>query len=479
MKVACGAARDWGRAVTEASRKDQIALALKQRDEDKNQETQRDPLRDKLLPVIEVPLDLPVLNHRSFRIAAQLNEHPERELVNAEPDSPRAQAIIADLVMGVHRNVAELKESLQVEGQTDAAMITRGGVLLNGNTRCVLLRRLRESGELLRPAMLRVAVLPHDYTNKNELELELVLQQQKDLKDEYRLINELVMIRRLRDEGFSEKDIAQRQRRRRSGKGSGEDQVKDRLKVLAMMEVMRTLSEPPLRLTDFDDVRDKFEVWYELLGQYHALEEQGRDAADAHLRRWLIAYFSGVNSVHNLRYAKDDWIEGGVISSLDADMRAVVEQHQEVEPEGQPEQEEPSGLDLLGGRDDGAAASPPQVHALFNAVVAAKRLGEGGVLRTPTGVEIDAGEFITSVGGAVRKALANRRKEAGGANALDEPFENLADARASLAASRDQLGELVDDAAFAPRRKGVTELATEVADLATKIVAMLRGDQRK
>lgn len=464
--------------MTEATRRRQIELALQQRDEEGAQETEREPLRGKPIPVVEVPLDLPVLNYKSFRIAPQLQEHPDRGVVDREPDSPAAQRIVADLVLKVHRNIVELRESLDAEGQQQIAMITRTGVLINGNTRCVLLRELHENGELSRPPVLRVAVLPHNFDIKDELELELILQQQKDLKDDYRLINELVMIRRLRDEGFTEAQIARRRRLRKSPKGTGEQQVKDRLSILHMMEAMRRLVDPPLRLTHFDHSRGKLEAWYELFQEWSELEKRGSELAEAHLRRWLVAYFSGINTVHGLRWARERWVEDHVLAVLDSDqrVRALLDVH-EARLDGGDDRDpgaRPEGIELLGGE-----ASPPseagdvRLKALLNAVACAKHPEELASGSTLASDSLDPEEFLERVNAVVKKALGAVKARAGSGSMVDRPQLTLEQARSSLQACRDALDEVSTDTRFALRRAGVTDLAKEVLDLSQALVRRL------
>lgn len=467
----------WGLSiVTEATRRRQIELALKQREEDGNRETEREPLRGKPLPVVELPVLLPVLNHKSFRIAPQLQEHPEREVVEREPDSPDAQRVVAELVLRVHRNVPELRESLQSEGQQQIAMVTRTGVLINGNTRCVLLRELHDNGKLTRSPVLRVAVLPHDFDNKDELELELILQQQKDLKDDYRLINELVMVRRLRDEGFTEAQIAKRRRLRKSAKGTGEDQVRQRLSILHMMESMRRLVDPPLRLTHFDHSRGKLEAWYELLQEWTELERQNSELAEAHLRRWLIAYFSGINSVHGLRWAKSTWVEDHVFTALEEDqtIRSVLDAHEARVDEAQSsDNRPPAGLDLLGSEPtDGEQVNGQRLKALLNAVIFAKHPDEYSDSSLDS-VSVAHAEFLERLHTVVKKALGVAKARAKTGNSLERPQASLEQARTALQACRDALDEVGADPRFASRRAVVAELGREVSELSRSVARRL------
>src|SRR5262245_61250887 len=76
--------------------------------------------------------------------------------------------------------------------------LSRVGKLINANTRCVLLRELFEYGQVANDR-LRVAVLPATFTAAEELQLESVLQQLEH-KDEYNLVSELIMLRKISEE---------------------------------------------------------------------------------------------------------------------------------------------------------------------------------------------------------------------------------------------------------------------------------------
>lgn len=74
------------------------------------------------------------------------------------------------------------------------------------------MRELTAEGDL-RAQAIRVAVLPSDVLDPELLDLEAVLQKQKEHKDEYNLVSELMMLRTLHtDANMTEQQIARRQR---------------------------------------------------------------------------------------------------------------------------------------------------------------------------------------------------------------------------------------------------------------------------
>ena len=91
-----------------------------------------------IVPVIRIPLDAIVLNQRSHRIKAELESHPERVDIAADPFSEHAQEVLSALLRGTD-DYAILKEDLKEHGQRDFGVVTRIGLLVNANTRAVAL----------------------------------------------------------------------------------------------------------------------------------------------------------------------------------------------------------------------------------------------------------------------------------------------------------------------------------------------------
>lgn len=461
--------------MTESSRRQHIVQALNAYEASSGlKDTYRAPWRGRTtLPVIEVPLDLPLLNVDSFRIAPQLEDHPQGEWARAHPDDPAAQQIVAELIREVHRNVEELKENLLDEGQAQPGVITRDGKLINANTRCVLLRELAREGKG-RISTLQVAVLPGDATNQEILELEMVLQQQLELKDEYRLISELVMIKKLHDAGLTDEAIAKRRRFRRSGTTTAGQKVKDRRAVLVLMERARRLVGPPVPLTAFDSDTDQLQNWLELLGQVRQLDAQlGSEAGDEHIRRWLIAFFSGVSSVHRLRHATGRWVERSVLDDLrrDADLSSLVDGPPSATKRSQAESPAPPGLDVLGS-DGGlaaGAASAMALRPLLDAVAVARRSDDDATVELPDGIELPAKAVLSTVKGSVERALDEEKRRNAAGTAMDRPHAELLRARTALNAALDALAEVGDDPGFASRREAVRTLAAEVRRLADRV----------
>jgi len=454
--------------MTDANREQHIAQALAQYQQSSGaRDTMRVPLRGKptLLEVIEVPLDLPTLNPDSFRIAPALEEHPQADLVRSNPYSPAAQRVVAELVRSSHRHAEDLKESL-LDGQDQPGLMTRKGKLINGNTRCVLLRELLAEGRITGTTV-RVAVLPSDVVEPQELELESVLQKQVEHKDSYNLVSELMMLKKLHEgAGLTDAAIARRLRMR-------PQRVTDLRSVLDLMERARRLTNPALPLTSFIQEKDQAQNWIELLGKVREADQRdGRPAGDLVIGRWLLAYVLGYNSVHKLRHAYGDWVETDVLTDLtEADEVGTSIARVAAVPatEPSPARPHPQGLDLLG--DEDAAPPPSDVAAIRNLLNLAVAVSNSDVEDVPlgNGETAPAADVREVLQASVSRGLAASKRRSLAGSKLQRPAFGLNQARVGLREALDGLDEVSELEEFAAHRENVLQLIEEIAGLLEKV----------
>ncbi|MDN4473464.1 hypothetical protein [Demequina zhanjiangensis] len=454
--------------MTDANREQTITQALAQYQAQAGaRDTMRVPLRgaSTLLEVVEVPLDLPTLNPDSFRIAPALAEHAQASIVKTDPYSSAAQNVVAELVRKAHRYAEDLKASL-IDGQDQPGLITRKGKLINGNTRCVLLRELRAEGKITN-STLRVAVLPADIIEPQELELESVLQKQVEHKDSYNLVSELMMLKKLHeDAGLTDAAIARHLRMRAQ-------RVTDMRAVLDLMERARRLTDPVLPLTEFITEKDQTQNWIELLRKVREVDQKdGRPSGDVAIASWLIAYVLGYDSVHKLRHAYGEWVESDVMEDLveaGGIGAAIASVAASPVAEAASAGDIPEGLDLLGDEANGPVNSEVvAVKGLLNIAVAATRpdaehvsLGDGG--STPVADVRDA------LHASVSRGLAASKQRALAGSKLQRPTYALSQARDGLREALDGLDEVGELDEFAPHREAVVLLIEEIASLLDKV----------
>jgi hypothetical protein len=371
--------------------------------------------------------------------------------------------VVAELVRARHSHVPELKESLREEGQENPGVITRSGVLINANTRCVLMRELLVDGTL-RENAIRVAVLPEDITAAELYDLEAVLQKQRDYKDDYDLVSELMMIRTLHEEGgMSAARIAKRQRISAAG-------VTLRFKVLSLMERARLLTSPPLPIKEFGGEKTQLQNWKELVTRIEKLDEEcGRESGDNHLREYIELHLLGMGAVHTLRAATPGWVDGHLVGTLPRAgsvgkrIAAVAEQGEQPTTLANAPIEA-NGLDLLDFGTNGDTGSQ-SVRAVLDLTVKALAAGTGDV-QLPDGTSMPGPDVVEALKTSTKAALKSSKMQLDAGERLEKPARLFESARNSLEQANLALADVIDDPDFAV---SLPEIESLVEDLTTAI----------
>lgn len=147
------------------------------------------------LPVVKMPVAMLYYNPATHRIRAQREVDPERNRsLTTDPFGEMAQSYLGMLLKNDPADpqrsdpaFENLKNDLSEHGQRDPGIITRSGVLINGNTRrAALLAAGHEH--------IRVGVLPSDASASDLQAVELALQLRKDHRRDYSYVNLLLAI---------------------------------------------------------------------------------------------------------------------------------------------------------------------------------------------------------------------------------------------------------------------------------------------
>lgn len=156
------------------------------------------------LEVIQMPAGNLYYNPATHRIRAQSSHDPKQAAALADdPWSSESQAYLDRLLQVLPADPArtdpefdELVASLKEYGQTDPGLITREGILVNGNTRRAGLVQLYGPTHEM-----RVAVLPESCDWQDIAAIELSLQLRKEHRRAYSYINRLLAVQELVDRG--------------------------------------------------------------------------------------------------------------------------------------------------------------------------------------------------------------------------------------------------------------------------------------
>lgn len=267
------------------------------------------------IPVISMPVDLLHYNPDTHRIRAQRSIDPDREQdLETDPFGESAQNYLHQLLMGdpsdpskTDPSFTALKEDLREHGQSEPGIVTRSGVLVNGNTRQAALKDLGEKN-------IRVGVLPSDTGYDDLQSIELSLQLRKDHRRDYSFMNSLLAV----DERAAAGDLP--------AKIQGEFRIKattyeQRRWILQFVQdaIERSRVGGPnnktfaMRLVDFESHQGKLE---ELYRAYTALKKNSSGQADALREQRLLALILD-KSKTDLRLVEADFIQRYMKSVLE------------------------------------------------------------------------------------------------------------------------------------------------------------------
>jgi hypothetical protein len=393
------------------------------------------------LPVITITPNVAILNHDNNRLAAQLIDHPQVDLVQSDPLSPEAQAVISS-VLAATSEYEQLKAELKLVGQKDPGLITRDGLLINGNTRAVALREINAQGMFV--ALLPSGVLPEDI-----IALEVDLQMVKKTHQDYTFTNQLLLLERLRASFTNPTDLAKRM----NWIKNGAKKVAQHSRILGIINEVRAL-EPnhPFPYSFFDT---KSEHLKNLDDEYQKLV--ATSVADAEMMKWsrLSAMLLGV-AKDQVREIDEEFISDEVIKRLeDADALKILESDA-VSPD--------DGLgDLLG-----------KPEAKYDLKKVAKMLVQQKLdLEVSVEGEIVKQDTLHDIETAIRLAAEDRITQQKLANYLAEPSDVLRETRIGLERILEQYVQISSTKGFDKGKFGfeLAKVTKTIADLEKKYKA--------
>jgi len=222
-----------------------------------------------VIPTIRISPTVPLLNHDNYRLAAQLEDHPQRDLVVSAPLSPASQDLLTKLLASTDEFKA-LKIQLSDLKQREPGLITREGLLVNGNTRAVALRELGAPGMI-------VGLLPAAVNNEDVLNLQVELQMVRLVHQDYTFTNELLIVDKLRSLPGADIDGICRKLGLKVGPVS-KKKVEQKARILKLIKEIRSLHKAGMLPFSFFDA--KKEMIENLDDQYEKLKVSDFGAAE-------------------------------------------------------------------------------------------------------------------------------------------------------------------------------------------------------
>jgi hypothetical protein len=163
----------------------------------------------KKLPVHEIPLDVLIYNKYNGRIASMVKSH-ERQHRGLDASNPGDKAIIERFLWDSNpgRN-KHTQQDLADRQQLRYGIVTRDGVIIDGNRRALFLARIAEERKVL-PGIFLAVILDDtlDGNPKEIMRLETTYQMGEDEKLGYNAIEKYLRCKDLKEESFTVPEIA-------------------------------------------------------------------------------------------------------------------------------------------------------------------------------------------------------------------------------------------------------------------------------
>jgi hypothetical protein len=399
---------------------------------------------------IKIPVEEVLLNHRSHRVRAQLQDDPQWKALENDPYSEAAQRLIEQHVRNARtpQEFAALKDSLLREGQTDPGVITFDGVLVNANTRAVAMRDFEDPSK----RWIRVAVLPQSASQQHELTLlELRLQMQKELKVDYSLTNELLFIEELSDRTFSDAQIARELRIWPENEKKGAAEVRLRLQMLDLIRDMQKIPAEHLPLTFFDTI--SYEHLRDLHRNYHALLKDNPPEARSYMESFLLSMACDVTPVHQMRKIDASFMAGYMLPQLEEDEVVGDFANKLVGGNGDSSAGGHGSVFLTDdGSEDGEALNVKQLIDLVT-----RRDKRVEVPGTPLTLERD--DVKQAVKTAIITGIKDKRRVEREADKLEAPTESVKQATREITQAIEAVRSVANDPDFDAKRKKTLEAA--------------------
>lgn len=407
----------------------------------------------KHIPVVSMPIDVLSYNPDTHRIRAQRSLDADKDrTLSADPFGPVAQAYLHDLLMGdpsdpskVDPSFEALKEDLKQHGQSDPGIITRSGVLINGNTRRAALKELGYEH-------LRVGVLPPDAAHDDLLSIELSLQLRKDHKRDYSFMNFLLAVEERALSGRQPAEI-QKDFRIRPNTYERARWILD----FVREAIERSRTEGPdgtdlaLRLIDFEEHQGKLE---ELYRAYISLKTKSPDEAEALREQRLLAIVFD-KSKTDLRLIEPDFARKYMKDVLPAEPQSATD-----------------GVKIPGTSITarGPSGEVKALRAVATEALRARALARGSAVVAPEEVT-KAKATLSELESALDKALDQAGKHGRVLKRRLAAADRLGDARDDLQMALTAVAEARSTGTFSP--DDLDEVLTEIAGNLQKLAQIV------
>ena len=366
--------------------------------------------------VVTISPEVPLLNPSNSRLRAQLLQHPKHSEVETNPTSPESQAILSNLLSATEK-FDELKRQILDFKQQEPGIISRDGLLVNGNTRLTAVKELGLTG-------FDVAVLPADATNDDYFNIEMALQLRKLVHQDYTFTNELLLVDNYLKRTNNEQATISAMQWMRDGK----KKLRKYQGYLQLIEEIRNLN-PMLTYESFDKRQDFIKNLHD---EYERTMEQSPGQAETLKLTRILGLFLGLNK-DEIRETDEYFIEERILVNSDDD---------ELEHFFKPYSNSESNSDVLDELLDEKSRPALNFKKLVQDV-GAQVVDETGAI---SDILVDAN--FKKLHSKFRKEARQIREDRINSDARAEPIEYLRDVTKSIQELADRIPLLVQDSKF-------------------------------
>lgn len=368
------------------------------------------------LEVVTISPEVPLLNPGNSRLRAQLKEHPQHSLVATNPTSPEAQRILASL-LSLTEKFQELKSQIADFKQQEPGIISREGLLVNGNTRLTAIKELGLTG-------FDVAVLPADATNDDFFDIEMSLQLRKLVHQDYTFTNELLLVDSHLTRTQNEQATINAMQWRREGK----KKLRLYQGYLALIEEIRSLNSK-IKYESFDK---RIEFIKNLHDEYTKISDHSPLDAEKLKMTRILGLFLGLNK-DEIRETDEYFLDDTILRDIEGD---------ELEQVFAPylyENSETDVLDILLGEN-----AKPTMNIQQMAIDVAEKVIDDDGLINDTLVE----QHFRKLHSKFRSGARQKREDRINSDLRSEPIEYLKDVTTRIQELADRIPVLIRDAQF-------------------------------
>jgi hypothetical protein len=242
------------------------------------------------LPIIMVPLALPIYRMANFRTRTAQQAYLRRDgkphdFFSAGEENEAAQQRQHEFLVkfaeeGRQGSITPIIDVLKSEKQRQPILLSRRGVVVNGNRRLAAMRSLydQDSDQFREFSHVKCQVLPATATMDEIVEVEVRLQMKQRTELDYDWINECIAVRELRDSGRSPKELMGMMNKKK---------IEIDEAINALTEADLYLSEWLNRPGDYESIEDAKQLFYDIGENVRA--KSGEEQEISRRIAWLLA----------------------------------------------------------------------------------------------------------------------------------------------------------------------------------------------